>query len=113
MHVDDCVEGLIRLMESDHHEPLNIGRDRPVTVDELADEIMKIAGVQLEKKHVDGPVGVQWRNSDNSLCREVLRWEPGIPIEKGLLDTYVWIEQAVANASCQGNCLMKKGCNCD
>jgi len=106
MHVDDCVEGLIRLMESDHHEPLNIGRDRAVNISELADIIIDIAGMsgKIKKVYVDGPVGVQWRNSDNSKCREVLGWEPTIPIEEGLIDTYQWVEEQVLGAGCQGNC---------
>lgn len=91
MHVDDCVEGLLRLMESDYPHPLNIGRDRQITVDGLVDIIAGIAGVDVEKVHVPGPEGVRWRNSDNALCREVLGWEPGIPLEEGLIPTYDWI----------------------
>lgn len=109
MYIDDCVEGLVRLMESDHHEPLNLGRDRTVSVDELAIEIAHIAGFAVDLDHVDGPVGVQWRNSDNTLCKEVLGWEPSIPIEEGLIATYEWIEGLVEAAGCQGNCQIEAG----
>jgi nucleoside-diphosphate-sugar epimerase len=98
MHVDDCVEGLLRLMKSDYSGPFNLGRDRPVTVDELADAIAEIAGIEIEKVHIEGPVGVQWRNSDNTRCREFFEWEPSIPIEDGLVGTYEWIEEQVLNA---------------
>jgi len=91
MHVDDCLEGLLRLMESDFYDPLNVGRDREISVDGLVDVIAGIAGVDVEKVHVPGPEGVRWRNSDNALCREVLGWEPSIALEEGLVPTYNWI----------------------
>lgn len=98
MHVGDCVEGLLRLMESDFTEPLNLGRDRTVTVDELVDIVAGIAGVEVTKVHVEGPEGVRWRNSDNTLCKEVLGWEPSTPLEEGLVETYNWIERQVIAA---------------
>jgi len=91
-YIDDCVEGIHALMRSEWREPLNIGRDRLVTINELADIVMGIAGVSLEKNHVPGPQGVRGRNSDNSRLREVLGWTPGIPLEDGLRRTYEWIE---------------------
>jgi nucleoside-diphosphate-sugar epimerase len=94
-HVDDCVEGLYRLMRSDFAEPLNLGQDRMVTINELADMIAGIAGVEIVKKHVPGPMGVRGRNSDNTLLRQVLGWEPRISLEDGLQGTYQWIEQQV------------------
>lgn len=94
-YIDDCVEGLIRLMQSDFSGPMNLGRDRTVSVDELADLIADIAGISIKKVHVPGPQGVRWRNSDNSLCKAKLGWVPRIPLEKGLVPTYKWIEEQV------------------
>ena len=94
-YIDDCVEGIYRLMRSDHHEPINLGQDRMVTINELADMVARIAGVQIYKKHIDGPMGVRGRNSDNDKLREVLRWEPEISLEDGLNRTYPWIEEQV------------------
>ena len=94
-YIDDCVEGIHRLMRSDHHEPINLGQDRMVTINELADMVAEIAGVAIKKKHVDGPMGVRGRNSDNDKLREVLKWEPGISLENGLKVTYTWIEDQV------------------
>jgi GDP-D-mannose 3', 5'-epimerase len=94
-HIDDCVQGIFKLMRSDFHEPLNLGQDRMVTINELADIISEIAGVRLSKKHVPGPQGVRGRNSDNNRLREVLGWEPGISLEEGLAYTYAWIEEQV------------------
>lgn len=94
-YIDDCVEGLYRLMRSDFAEPLNLGQDRMVTINQLADIIGEIAGITVEKKHIDGPQGVRGRNSDNTKLREVLGWEPAISLEEGLAVTYKWIEQQV------------------
>ena len=94
-YVDDCVEGLHRLMRSDHAEPLNLGQDRLVTINGLADMIAEAAGVSIVKRHVDGPQGVRGRNSDNTRLREVLGWEPQIPLEEGLARTYTWIADQV------------------
>jgi GDP-D-mannose 3', 5'-epimerase len=94
-YIDDCILGLRKLMASGYCEPLNLGQDRMVSIDELADIIGRIAGVQLRKRHVPGPEGVRGRNSDNSLLREVLGWQPAIDLEEGLERTYRWIEQQV------------------
>jgi nucleoside-diphosphate-sugar epimerase len=94
-YIDDCLEGIYRLMRSDHHEPINLGQDRMVTINELADMVAKIAGVDITKKHVDGPMGVRGRNSDNNTLRRVLGWEPQISLEAGLEKTYKWIEGQV------------------
>jgi nucleoside-diphosphate-sugar epimerase len=82
-------------MRSDHRQPLNLGTDRMVTINELADMVAEIAGVRIAKKHVPGPMGVRGRNSDNTLLRQVLGWEPEITLEQGLARTYAWIEQQV------------------
>lgn len=94
-YIDDLVEGVYRLVQSDYHQPLNIGQDRLVTIDELADIIAEIAGIEIIKKHVPGPQGVRGRNSDNTRLRQVLGWEPQISLEEGLARTYAWIEEQV------------------
>ncbi len=94
-HVDDCLEGIYRLMRSDHAFPLNLGSDRMVTINQLAEIIANIAGIEITIKHVPGPQGVRGRNSDNTRLREVLEWEPQISLEEGLARTYPWIEEQV------------------
>ncbi len=94
-YIDDLVEGVYRLVQSNYHQPLNIGQDRLVTIDELADIIAEIAGIEIIKKHVPGPQGVRGRNSDNTRLRQVLGWEPQISLEEGLARTYAWIEEQV------------------
>jgi len=94
-YIDDCVEGLYRLMRSDFCEPLNLGQDRMISIDDLADMVAGIAGVEISKNHVDGPQGVRGRNSNNDLLREVLGWEPQISLEEGMARTYPWIEEQV------------------
>jgi len=94
-YIDDCLNGIDRLMRSDCHDPLNLGQDRMVTINELADIVAAIAGVGIVKKHVPGPMGVRGRNSDNALLRQVLKWAPEISLEEGLARTYAWIEQQV------------------
>jgi nucleoside-diphosphate-sugar epimerase len=93
--VDDCIQGIFQLMGSDYPWPLNLGQDRMITINELADIIAEIAGIHIIKKHVPGPQGVRGRNSDNTRLREVLHWEPEISLEEGLARTYVWIESQV------------------
>jgi len=94
-YIDDCLTGLDKLMHSDWREPLNLGRDEMVTIDQLADIVAAIAGIRIVKKHVAGPQGVRGRNSDNTLVRRVLGWEPEVTIEQGLVRTYGWIEEMV------------------
>ncbi len=101
-YVDDCVEGIRRLMDSDFTGPVNLGQDRLVSINELADMIMKIAGVKLEKKHVAGALGVRGRNSDNTLVRKMLQWEPKVTLEEGLARTYTWIEGLVKARLAEG-----------
>jgi len=94
--IEDCLEGTLRLMASDHPEPLNIGSDRLVSVNELVSIIEGIAGVSLERRYdVTAAQGVRGRNSDNTLCKEVLGWEPRISLEDGLGSLYFWIESMV------------------
>jgi GDP-D-mannose 3', 5'-epimerase len=94
-YIDDCLEGLTRLMRSDFREPLNLGQDRMVTINQLADIVAEIAGIKITQKHIDGPMGVRGRNSDNTLLKKVLGWEPAISLEDGLARTYSWIETQV------------------
>jgi len=97
-YVDDCVQGIYRIMRSDHAAPLNLGSDRLVTIDELVDLVSSVAGKELVKKHdLSKPQGVRGRNSDNSECRSVLGWEPSTTLEDGLRETYRWIETQVAS----------------
>ncbi len=94
-YIDDCLEGIYRLMQSDYTEPLNLGQDRLITINELADLVANIAGVTIVKKHIPGPQGVRGRNSDNTRLRQVLGWEPQISLEEGMARTYAWIEEQV------------------
>jgi len=94
-YIDDCLEGIYRLMNSDFCEPLNLGQDRMVSINELADIIASIAGIVITKRYIEGPQGVRGRNSDNTKLRTVLEWEPRISLEEGLRNTYQWIEDQV------------------
>ena len=96
-YIDDCVEGIYRIMKSDYSQPLNLGTDRLVTINELARIIIEISGkAGVGIRHIDGPQGVRGRNSDNSRIRNILDWEPEISLEEGLVPTYRWIEKQVA-----------------
>jgi len=98
LYIDECIEGTLRLMHSDFTGPVNIGSEEMVTIDQLAEMIMDIAGVKLKIKHVPGPQGVRGRNSDNRLIYEKLGWKPTMPLRKGLEITYKWIEEEVKKA---------------
>jgi len=95
-YIDDCLEGIYRLMRSEHVFPLNLGSDRMVTINELAQMVARIAGIDITIMHIEGPQGVRGRNSDNTRLREVLKWEPQLTLEEGLQHTYKWIEQQVS-----------------
>lgn len=97
-YIDDCTEGLLRLMRSGYTEPLNLGQDRMISINGLADLIASIAGTEITKVHVPGPQGVRGRNSDNTRLCDVLGWEPRISLETGLERTYRWIEDQVAQS---------------
>jgi nucleoside-diphosphate-sugar epimerase len=95
-YVDDCVLGTYKLMESDFTGSLNIGSNRLVTIDELADIIIKMSGKKITKKHdLNAPQGVRGRNADLTLMKKVLDWEPQVSLEEGLKRTYDWIEKMV------------------
>ena len=91
-YIDDAVEGTVRLMESDFSEPINIGSDRLVSVNEMADIIIDAAGKKIKKTYdPSGPQGVRGRNADITLARRILSWEPRVDLEHGLKSTYEWI----------------------
>lgn len=93
-YIDDCVTGIYKLMQSDYHQPLNLGQDRMIAVNELVDIVARIAGKKISKRYdLTKPQGVRGRNSDNSELRRVLGWEPQISLEKGLEVTYRWIAE--------------------
>lgn len=95
-YVGDCVEGTRRLMESDYTAPLNIGSSELVSINQLLTIIEQIAGIEVERSYdLDAPQGVRGRNSDNTLCREVLGWEPATALADWLEITYRWVEQQV------------------
>jgi GDP-D-mannose 3',5'-epimerase len=97
--IEDCVEGIDRLMRSDHREPLNLGSDHLVTINELVDLVAAIAGKRIRRRHnLTAPQGVRGRNSDNGRLREVLKWEPGTSLEAGMQRTYEWIHDQFVRA---------------
>jgi nucleoside-diphosphate-sugar epimerase len=99
MYIDDCVEGLVRLMRSDYREPLNLGNDRLISINDLVDLVTSIAGKRLTKKHdLNKPQGVRGRNSDNTRLMKALGWAPSISLETGLEVTYKWIEGELMKA---------------
>lgn len=96
-YIDDCVEGIYRLMRSDHHDPLNLGQDRLISINELVDMVASVAGKTIYRRHdLTKPQGVRGRNSDNSRLRQVLQWEPIISLEEGMARTYKWIATELA-----------------
>lgn len=96
-YIDDCVEGIYRLMQSDYHKAINLGQDRLITIDELVDMIANIAGKKITKRYdLSKPQGVRGRNADITLMKKLLNWQPRVSLEEGLEITYKWIfEQLV------------------
>ncbi len=95
LYIDECLEGVQRLMDSDFIGPVNIGSEEMISINQLAEIIMDIANKQLKIKHVPGPEGVRGRNSDNKLIEEKLNWKPNYPVKEGLKKTYKWIKEQV------------------
>jgi len=96
LYIDDCIEGVLKLVESDYTKPVNIGSDRLVTIDELAKIVIKISGKEITIKHdLTKPQGVRGRNADLTLVRSVLGWEPKISLEEGLRRTYQWAMERI------------------
>ena len=100
LYVDECIQGVRKLMESNESGPLNIGSEEMVTINQLAKLIMDIAGKTLPIRNIAGPLGVRGRNSDNRLIAERLGWCPERPLREGLQKTYTWIEDQVMSAKC-------------
>lgn len=98
LYIEECLEGVGRLMASDFMGPVNIGSDEMVTIKELAQAIADIAGKKLAHKHIEGPTGVRGRNSHNGLIKEKLGWAPSAPLTHGLAKTYAWIDEQVKKA---------------
>lgn len=99
LYIDECLEGTLRLMRSDVEEPLNIGSDEMVSINEFASRIMQVAGKRLTVRHIDGPTGVRGRNSDNERIRQRLGWAPSLSLNEGLQKTYRWIEAQVVKGA--------------
>lgn len=98
MFISDCLEGINRIIQSDYSQPLNLGSNRSVTINELVDIVENIAEIKVERKYeIDAPKGVRGRNSDNSLIQEILGWQPRVSLEEGLSETYRWIYQNLAS----------------
>lgn len=100
LYVDECVEGVRRLMESNFEGPVNIGSEEMITINGLAEMAMNIAGKKLTISHIPGPLGVRGRNSDNRLIRERLGWAPERPLEEGMRKTFAWVNEQVQAACC-------------
>jgi GDP-D-mannose 3',5'-epimerase len=98
LYIDECVEGVRRLMESDFTGPVNIGSEEMVTINRLAEIILEMAGKRLSFEHIPGPLGVRGRNSDNRMIAEKLGWKPSRSLREGLAKTYAWVEEQVANS---------------
>lgn len=98
LYIDECLEGMQRLMDSDFTGPVNIGSEEMVTINQLAEMAMDIAGKKLTIKHIPGPLGVRGRNSDNNLIEKEIGWKPSKPLKDGMIKTYKWIEQQVKDA---------------
>jgi GDP-D-mannose 3',5'-epimerase len=95
LYIDECIEGIRRLMQSDFTGPVNLGSEEMVTINQLVDLACSIESKHLNKKHIAGPTGVRGRNSDNALIGEKLNWKPNYPLAKGIAETYKWIKEQV------------------
>ena len=96
LYIDECIEGLRRLIQSDFMGPVNVGSDELIKINDFVDMIADIGGKEIVKKHVDGPQGVRARNSDNELIEEKIGWRPTQPLREGMEKLYGWIERQVA-----------------
>ena len=94
MYIDDCIKGVDMVTHSDHADPINLGSSELISINQLVDYTEEIAGVKLERKYkLDAPKGVRGRNSDNTIIKQVLGWEPSLPFREGLKKTYDWIKE--------------------
>jgi nucleoside-diphosphate-sugar epimerase len=99
LYIDECVEGVLRLMESNYDRPLNIGSEELISINDLAKLVIDISGKNIRIKNIPGPQGVRGRNSDNTLINEVLGWRPSRPMKEGIIKTYDWISKRVNDVS--------------
>lgn len=99
LYIDQCLEGITRLVESGYDRPVNIGSERRISLDELAQLVASIAGKTVQLRHVPGPTGVSGRSSDNSLIKQVLGWQPRENLHEGLTATYSWIRDEIEKNS--------------
>lgn len=99
LYIDECVEGIRRLVQSNFTGPVNIGSDEMVTINQLAQMAASIAGKEIALKHIDGPIGVRGRNSDNRLISRELGWRPNLPLHKGVEKTYHWVAEQLSKSS--------------
>ena len=97
LYIDECLEGIRKLMDSDFEGPVNIGSEEMVTINQLAEMVMHVSKKNLKIKHIPGPLGVRGRNSDNKLIKAKLGWEPNYSLLKGIENTYPWIAKQVEN----------------
>ena len=98
MYIDDCVDGTLRITDSDLHEPINLGSDQLVTINQLVDIVEEIAGVKLQRNYkTDAPQGVRGRNSDNALISKLLGWTPSTRLEDGMEKTYRWVHDQLVS----------------
>lgn len=95
LYIDECIDGIMRLMSSNFSYPLNLGSEEMVTINRLVEMVIEISGKKISIKHISGPQGVRGRRSDNQLIREKLHWSPMDPLKNGLIPTYRWIEEQV------------------
>ena len=109
MFIDDCVQGIQKIMESDCEVPLNLGSDEMIDMNDFAKLALSFEGKELPIKHIPGPEGVRGRNSDNTLIKEKLGWAPSIPIAEGLKKTYFWIKAQVEKDKAAGLDITKLG----
>jgi nucleoside-diphosphate-sugar epimerase len=94
MYIDDCIQGILRIMHSDVEEPLNLGSNELITINGLVDMVADIAGIKIARRHnLNAPKGVNGRNSDNTRIMRLLGWAPGIRLHEGMTKTYAWIEE--------------------
>lgn len=96
LYIDECVEAVRRLMQSDCHEIINIGSDEMISINKLAEMVIEISGKDIELENIPGPEGVRGRNSENSLIEKELEWRPSKPLVEGVLATYNWVEEMVS-----------------
>jgi len=95
LYIDECIEGIRRIMDSDYIGPFNLGSDEMVTINQLAEMVMDVAGKKLKVNNIPGPLGVRGRTSDNRLIKQKLGWAPNYPLTRGLGNTYPWIDEQV------------------